>query len=194
MRTEPAPAFASACGLSIPPTIGSIAAGDRGRARYRHCMFMRVLALVFNAFPVRWQRRFMTAAHDRFLVGVAGLGIDPAGRVLLARHRFGGPEWRFLGGFIRRGERVEDALVREIREETGLVIEVGPILEVGTGFRWARVEIVFAFRVTAGTPALTAEVAELAWFAPDALPAVRADQRGLIERHVPAAREWANRT
>lgn len=154
-------------------------------------MLMRLLALVFNAFPVRWQRRFMSAAHDRFLVGVAGLGVDAQGRVLLARHRFGGPQWRFLGGFIRRRERVEDALAREVREETGLEIEVGPILEVGTGYRWARVEIVFAFRVTGGTEALTAEVAELGWFGLDELPDVRADQRGLIERHAARAREWA---
>src|SRR6266851_3825097 len=109
-------------------------------------MLMRFLALVFNAFPVRWQRRFMTAAHDRFLVGVAGLGVDGRGRVLLARHRFGGPQWRFLGGFIRRGEPVEDAL--------------------------------------------TAEVAEIRWFPRDALPDVRADQRGLIERHLDRATDW----
>jgi len=90
-------------------------------------MLMRVLALVFNAFPVRWQRRFMTAAHERFLVGVTGLGVDRQGRVLLARHRFGAPQWRFLGGFLHRRERVEDALTREIREETGLVTRCGPI-------------------------------------------------------------------
>ena len=156
-------------------------------------MLMRVLALVFNAFPVRWQRRFMTAAHERFLVGVTGLGVDRQGRVLLARHRFGAPQWRFLGGFLHRRERVEDALTREIREETGLVIEVGPALEVVTGFRWARVEVVFAFKVVGGSEALTAEVAELGWFAPDALPDVRADQRGLIERQVGRAREWASR-
>ena len=157
-------------------------------------MLMRVLAVVFNAFPVRWQRRFMTAAHERFLVGVTGLGVDPQGRVLLARHRFGAPQWRFLGGFLVRRERVEDALTREIREETGLAIEVGPVLEAVTGFRWARVELVFAFRVIGGTEALTAEVAELGWFAPDALPEVRADQRGLIERHAARALEWASRS
>lgn len=154
---------------------------------------MRVLALIFNAFPVRWQRRFMTAANDRFLVGVTGLGVDDGGNVLLARHRFGAPQWRFLGGFLHPGERVEDALAREIREETGLVVEVGPVLEAVTGYRWARVELVFAFRVTGGTPALTAEVAELGWFPPDGLPDVRADQRGLIERHLSSAREWAGR-
>jgi ADP-ribose pyrophosphatase YjhB (NUDIX family) len=157
-------------------------------------MLMRALALVFNAFPVRWQRRFMTAAHERFLVGVTGLGVDPHGRVLLARHRFGAPQWRFLGGFLVARERVEDALTREIREETGLAIEVGPVLEVVTGFRWARVELVFAFRVVGGTEALTAEVAQLGWFPPDALPEVRADQRGLIERHTARAREWASRS
>ena len=154
-------------------------------------MLMRVLALIFNAFPVRWQRRFMSAANERFLVGVTGLGVDAGGQVLLARHRFGAPQWRFLGGFLHSRERVEDALTREIREETGLVIEVGPILEVVTGYRWARVELVFAFRVTGGTPALTAEVAELGWFPPDRLPDVRADQRGLIERHLANARAWA---
>ena len=156
-------------------------------------MLMRLLAMVFNAFPVRWQRRFMSAAHYRFLVGVTGLGIDDKGQVLLARHRFGAPQWRFLGGFLDPRERVQDALAREIREETGLVIEVGPVLEVVTGYRWQRVELVFAYRVTSGTAALTSEIEELRSFAPDALPEVRADQRGLIERHAAAAIAWAQR-
>jgi ADP-ribose pyrophosphatase YjhB (NUDIX family) len=154
-------------------------------------MLMRILAVLFNAFPVRWQRRFMTAAHDRFLVGVTGLGIDETGQVLLARHRFGAPQWRFLGGFLHPRERVEDALLREIQEETGLVVEVGPVLEVVTGYRWERVEIVFAYRVTGGTAVLTSEIEELRSFAADALPEVRADQRGLIERHADAAILWA---
>jgi len=152
---------------------------------------MRALALVFNAFPVRWQRRFMTAAHDRFLVGIVGLGIDADGRVLLARHRFGAPQWRFLGGFLARREGVQEALAREIAEETGLRIEVGPVLEVVTGYRWQRVELVFAYRVVGGAQRLSDEVAELRGFDPAELPEVRADQRGLIERHATAAAAWA---
>jgi len=152
---------------------------------------MRVLATIFNSFPVRWQRRFMSAANDRFLVGVTGLGIDAQGRVLLARHRFGAPEWRFLGGFLHPRERVEDALAREILEETGLVVEIGPILEVVTGYRWERVELVFAYRVLSGSVALTDEVAELRGFPATDLPEVRADQRGLIERHAAASIAWA---
>jgi hypothetical protein len=63
-----------------------------------------------------------------------------------------------------------------------------------TGYRWARVELVFAFRVVGGTEALTAEVAELRWFAIDGLPDVRADQRGLIERNLAGAQAWAGRS
>ena len=154
-------------------------------------MLLRALALLFNAFPVRWQRRFMTAAHERFLVGVVGLGVDAEGRVLLARHRFGAPQWRFLGGFLSAKERVEDALAREVAEETGLRIEVGPVLEIVTGYRWQRVELVFAFRVTGGNESLSGEVAELRTFQPGELPDVRADQRGLIERHAAVAAAWA---
>lgn len=156
-------------------------------------MLMRLLAVVFNSFPVRWQRIFMSAANDRFLVGVTGLGIDDKGQVLLARHRFGAPQWRFLGGFLHPRERVEDALAREILEETGLVVEVGPILEVVTGYRWERVELVFAYRVRSGSVVLTDEVAELRGFPAEELPEVRADQRGLIERHAAASIAWAKR-
>lgn len=154
-------------------------------------MLLRALALLFNLLPVHWQRRFITAAHDRFLVGVTGLGVDDQGRILLARHRFGAPQWRFLGGFLSAMERVEDALAREIREETGLAVEVGPILGVVAGFRWQRVELVFAYRVCGGALALSGEVAEVCGFPASALPDVRADQRGLIERHAEAAIAWA---
>ena len=151
---------------------------------------MRAIAAVFNRFPVRWQRRFMTAAHQKFLVGVVGIGVDAEGRVLLARHTFGSPRWRLLGGFIARAERLEEALRREIEEETGLEVEVGPLFEAEAGYRWARIELVYPYRVTGGNERLSGELAELRWFRPDALPDVRADQRGLIERHVARAVEW----
>lgn len=152
---------------------------------------MRALALFYNALPVRWQRRILDRTQPRFLVGVVGLGVMPDGRVLLARHRFGAPEWRFLGGFLAPRERLEDALAREVREETGLEIEVGPILEASQGFRWRRVELVYAYRPTGGAERLSSELAELRAFDPADLPEVRADQRGMIERHAPQAAAWA---
>jgi len=154
-------------------------------------VLFKLLAKIYNALPVRWQRRLLDRTQHRFLVGVVGLGVDKDGHVLLARHRFGAPQWRFLGGFLDARERIEDALVREIREETGLEIEVGPILEASPGYRWQRVELVYAYRPVGGVQRLTEEVIELRAFDQADLPEVRADQRGMIERHAARAAEWA---
>jgi 8-oxo-dGTP pyrophosphatase MutT (NUDIX family) len=154
-------------------------------------VLFRILAVFFNAIPVRWQRRILDRTQSRFLVGVVGLGVDPSGRVILARHRFGAPEWRFLGGFLSPRERLEDALAREVREETGIEIEVGPILEANQGFRWQRVELVYAYRPLGGTERLSNELLEVRAFDPNDLPDVRADQRGIIERRAREAAEWA---
>jgi 8-oxo-dGTP pyrophosphatase MutT (NUDIX family) len=156
-------------------------------------VLFRALALVYNALPVRWQRRILDRTQSRFLVGVVGLGVDPRGHVILARHRFGAPEWRFLGGFLSPRERLEDALAREVREETGIEIEVGPILEANQGYRWQRVELVYAYRLLGGAERLSQELVELRAFDPADLPDVRADQRGIIERRAAQAAEWARR-
>jgi 8-oxo-dGTP pyrophosphatase MutT (NUDIX family) len=156
-------------------------------------VLFRALALLYNALPVRWQRRILDRTQSRFLVGVVGLGVDPNGQVILARHRFGAPEWRFLGGFLSPRERLEDALAREVREETGLEIEVGPILEANQGYRWQRVELVYAYRPLGGVERLSDELVEIRAFDPADLPDVRADQRGIIERRAGQAAEWAQK-
>jgi 8-oxo-dGTP diphosphatase len=154
-------------------------------------VLFRLLAVCYNALPVRWQRRILDRTQSRFLVGVVGLGVDPNGHVILARHRFGAPEWRFLGGFLSPRERLQDALAREVREETGIEIEVGPILEANQGYRWQRIELVYAYRPLGGTERLSQELIEVRAFDPADLPDVRADQRGIIERRASAAAEWA---
>src|SRR5580700_3189444 len=53
--------------------------------------------------------------------------IDPDGRVLIAQRPVGKEMarlWEFPGGKLEPGERPEDALIRELREELG--IEVKP--------------------------------------------------------------------
>ena len=60
---------------------------------------------------------------------------DRRGRLLLLRRpaasEYNPERWEFPGGRIERGEGVRDALVREVREETGLAVEPGRLLGAG---------------------------------------------------------------
>jgi ADP-ribose pyrophosphatase YjhB (NUDIX family) len=67
----------------------------------------------------------------RPIVGVGAVVLD-AGRVLLVR-RARPPlmgEWSLPGGAVEVGETLAAALQREVLEETGLVVDVGPMVEV----------------------------------------------------------------
>ena len=95
---------------------------------------------------------------------------DGHGRVLAAL-RHSPPGWELPGGKVKAGESEPAALVRELREELGVAVEVGsrvgPDVPIGPDLllrAWTAV-------VTAGEPA-PLEHAELRWLAEDELDSV----------------------
>jgi len=122
----------------------------------------------------------MIRGIDYIGVGVGALIVDGEGRLFLARR---GPQaknerglWEFPGGAVERGERLSDALRREIREEYGVEIEVGELLDVvdhilpEEGQHW--VSPAYLCRIVSGTPAILEpdKCAEIGWFTPADVP------------------------
>jgi mutator protein MutT len=122
----------------------------------------------------------MKRGVDYIGVGVGAIIVDDQGRLFLSLR---GPNarderglWEFPGGSVEFGERLADALRREILEEYGLRIEVGALLDVvdhllpGEGQHW--VSPSYLCRVLSGT----AEIREpekcsaIGWFAPEEMP------------------------
>jgi 8-oxo-dGTP diphosphatase len=88
-------------------------------------------------------------------VAVAAVIFDPAGQVLLVRR--GRPPgqglWTVPGGKVEAGERLADAVVREVREETGLEVTCGPLVTVveRIGEGWHHVILDYAAELRGGT-------------------------------------------
>ena len=125
-------------------------------------------------------------------LGVRVAARDEAGRVMLVRHTYLGGWW-LPGGGVDRGETIQDAAVRELREETGLIATAPPrLLSVHSNHRFFPNDHVLVFAVDAfevGERTSHGEISDAEWFAPGGLPGgvTAATQRRLDEIFTGAA-------
>lgn len=116
---------------------------------------------------------------------MGGVITDEYGRLLLIKrgHAPGAGLWSLPGGRIEPGETDAEALVREMREETGLTVQAGPL--IGTVRRPARDADVldirdYAATVTGGTLRAGDDAAEARWVTPSELGSLPITD-GLVE-------------
>ena len=69
---------------------------------------------------------------ERPIVGVGAVIVNERGRVVLIKRRFDplAGRWSLPGGAVELGETLEASVAREMLEETGLDVDVGPVIEV----------------------------------------------------------------
>lgn len=121
--------------------------------------------------------------------------IEKNGKILLIRRRkepFTG-SWALPGGWVDEGETVEEAVVRETREETGL--DVSPIAITGVYSQPGRdprgnfITISFVCEVISGEERVGEDVAEVKWFPLDTIPELAFDHGQIVEDYKKWKRE-----
>src|SRR5439155_22290654 len=115
------------------------------------------------------------------IIGVGGIVVD-GGRVLLVKrgHEPLKNEWSLPGGAVELGETLESAIAREVLEETGLTVEVGPIVDVLDRLRYdpdGRVKyhyvlVDFLCRPREGILACASDAEAAVWATLDEMPAL----------------------
>jgi 8-oxo-dGTP diphosphatase len=88
------------------------------------------------------------------------------------------------GGFVEKDETVEQAVVRETKEETGLATEIvrliGVYSEPGRDPRGPTVSICYQLRVTGGSPRASSDAAAVELVMPDEIPQLAFDHDRMI--------------
>lgn len=124
------------------------------------------------------QREFPTQP----LVGAGAIIIQDS-RVLLVKrnHPPIQGQWSIPGGVLEVGELVRDAVVREAREETGLVVEAGELLGVFDRIlrhadgrvQYHYLLVDFLCRPVAGELCAASDAADVRWFTREELPELK---------------------
>lgn len=102
--------------------------------------------------------------------------VEHKGRILLGRRNIdpGKGLWSFCGGYVNRGEKVEEAAIREVKEETHLDVRLEGM--IGLYSDKGSPHVLVAYRASvldndvSGLAADPEEVSELAFFAPEEIP------------------------
>ncbi|MDP2692133.1 MAG: NUDIX domain-containing protein [bacterium] len=123
----------------------------------------------------------MRSFQDQFLVGVTGIILNEKNEILLFKHTYRPHAWSLPGGYLKSGEHPREALEREIKEESGLVVSVDESLKTRTDRKTPRLDLCYTGILIGGDFIPTHEVSEYGFFSQDTLPLLRTNQVFLID-------------
>ncbi len=91
-------------------------------------------------------------------------------------------KWTFPAGFVDRGEKVEDAAIREVFEETGFIVELDELVGVYSQEDDPIILIVYSGHIVGGKRTDNSEVQSIQTFPLDKLPVLAFDRdRNIIQ-------------
>lgn len=145
-------------------------------------MTKRILLKIWRVFPVWVQEILSRMIRPLFQVFAAAVIFDEHKNIFLVKstyQRF--HPWGLPGGSLEYGEHPEQAVIREVWEETGLTICIEKLLLVNS---WLpdRVGLYYLCRITGGTFHPTEEISEFDYFSLEDLPDIKPLDVGMIKR------------
>lgn len=142
-----------------------------------------LLAKIYKALhlPKNVQLFVMRLTQDRFLVGVTAIIFNEKNEILLFKHVYRSHSWSLPGGYLKAGEHPREALEREIKEESGLVVSIDESVKTRTDRDSALLDMCYVGVLIGGEFTPTHEVSEYGFFAQDKLPLLRKNQVFLID-------------
>jgi len=111
------------------------------------------------------------ADTPRHSVSVAGVVVNDARQVLVVRRRDNG-HWEPSGGILELDETFEEGVRREVREETGVNIQVERLTGVYKNLRAGVVALVFRCHPLGAAHASSAEAVAVRWADPEEIAAL----------------------
>ncbi len=119
--------------------------------------------------PYKMRLRVIRLTQRKFTASVVGVIINEKNEVLILDHYLRpGASWGLPGGFLDPNEKPEDAVKRELFEETGLELKNIELIHVRAIRQ--HLEILFRAEGVGKAKVNSREIKDLGWFASDKLP------------------------
>ena len=132
-------------------------------------MLRKQIGFAWKSLPPWLRLRIVRSTQQKFTVSAAAVISNREGKVLLLDHLlrpFSG--WGLPGGFLTAKEQPEEAIRRELLEETGLELDDLEMFRIRTIGR--HVEILFTATADGEARVQSHEIVGFGWFGIDELP------------------------
>jgi 8-oxo-dGTP diphosphatase len=107
--------------------------------------------------------------------------IQKNGTILLVRQSYGNRYWSLPGGMVEHGESVDQAAIREVKEETGLEVRIKRLVGVYSLPASNSIAITFEAEIIGGVLAPDHEVSACQYFQFENLPYAREHLRQRVD-------------